>query len=228
MTAQLLDTTSATAGVISLTSGTVTPAQGTLVVIAVGLLDAGSANKQVSSVSHTVPGLGTFSRVVQRSDYYATPNLSVAVDLWAAVQSGSSGAGGTITANLSEGMDYAAMHTVQLSNVKLDPGAARTFTGTVDGNSLAIPLSPAVQPNELALGCVMSQSAGGGTSAGITPGTGWTELGDIALDSWKASQTQFTTNAGVGQCDWSSLAGVNTGACAIFPPPSGALLAGVV
>lgn len=188
----LLDTTTDGAGGSSLTSGSISPSNNCLLVIAFTGRRNDNTAISVSSISTTLSNVGSWT-IVQRDEEKATGLQQITAVAYALV-SGSPGTG-TITVNHTADVLRRSVHVAETTGH--DTSTPVPQNATSDTNTVTLSSSPA--SDSIVFGAVSSRASG------IGPGTGFTEIAETTPGGGAAitCQTQYDNGSASTTCDWS-------------------------
>lgn len=183
-TPSLLDTASSTTSSTTVTSGSVSPTAGNLLVVVVGAI-GNSAVDAVNSVTTTCSGSWTLTEKIDYSAANGTPVARVAI--YTATVPASPGSG-TFTATFAGAEARKTIAVIEISGHDTSSPIGATATGSDTGTTLSITLDASPAADSCVIGATVEYDNTANTS--IEPGSGFNELADFGVGASPDAQTQ--------------------------------------
>ena len=207
-TPSYISETTSTSASTSVTTASFTPTANALVLISIGLGTFTSDPGTISVSSDTFgAGMGAWTSIGQANVSGSNP-WRVAV-FWAIA--GASPGSGTVTLGWSVNSARQSLHVWEVASgydsttpIVLASVGTNTFTGASGSGTLDVTLGSTPAATSLACGTIVSS----GDGAGITPGTGFTELRETDSGGSPSGtlQTEYDATPVDTSVDWSDLA----------------------
>ena len=176
---------------ISVTTASIAPSDGSLVGLWVSVKEPGTTGVVDTSPTHGVTGLGTLTERGSELQQLRSNNAAMLQEwLWSAMQTGSSGAGGTITFGFDgadpPGAIFWAVFEISSSTYGVDSTTIRNSKSGTTTASIDMTLSPALAANEKCIAFVLA--GGKPTSPGTDVAVG---SGETLLQKWYVSGSSY-------------------------------------
>lgn len=170
----MLNQTTGTAGVTSLTSGSFTPTQGSLLVVVCGVMSGSGTACTFSGASTTISGQGAFSEQVDAGAELNARRASLAIYT---SQTGASPSSGTVTVSFSQSMQRNVLLVYEITGH--DSGSPVGAVGQNTGEAAALTATLSGTPAASSLVFAAVCDADDDTPNNIAPGTGFSELNEV-------------------------------------------------
>lgn len=190
-------------------TGTIGPSSGSLLIISTGYVSG--VNTTLSSVTTTLSNVGTWTIVQATNNWQASPARYTTGAIAYAMVTGAPGTG-TITATFGSATRGKVLRVAEVTGHNTTTPVAQSKTNTGTSDTLTVTLDSTPNSANMVFAAVIDVGAGT-----ITPGNGFTEIGETTLDSTLDTtiETEYDYQSADTTADWTTLGAVGNVGVAI-------------
>jgi hypothetical protein len=218
-TPSVLDTTTNTSAVTTITSGSISPTANALLVVMASMEsgdDPGAYDYNTNGIDDSLTGTGTWTK---HEDIAQDPGNNIRVAIWTAQAGGSPGSGTITVGRQFSTTSRNTIHVVEIATgfdtTTPVPQSKSVGDGGAGASTYSVTLDSTPASDSCLFGFIVIEDD---TDADVTAGTGYTELADTNTTGSHDIQQQCQydlTAPSDGICDWSSTTGDQMLAAAI-------------